>query len=116
MSAALAGGGTAYDAFEVQVLLDLSRSMQPSKIRDYGVNAYALTRCPWSTRSREDRSYGLGRCRRPCLYLPPRRCPDRACRRELLASRSPWLIGDPGRSTWLAGAPDCALVDVVDQL
>ena len=42
MSAALAGGGTAYDAFEVQVLLDLSWSMQPSEIRGYGVNAYAL--------------------------------------------------------------------------
>ena len=33
---------TAYDAFEVQVLLDLSWSMQPSEIRGYGVNAYAL--------------------------------------------------------------------------
>ena len=33
---------TAYDAFEVQVLLDLSWPMQPSEIRGYGVNAHAL--------------------------------------------------------------------------
>ena len=100
MSAALAGGGRRMTPLRCRYC---STTLVDAALRDQGLRSQCL-RASHGDRGRRARVRTARmvqeRCRRPCLYLPPRRCPDRACRRELLASRSTWLTGDPAGPCW----------------